>query len=131
MCLISKQKEHLIAKEDIVVYKVFTKDDKSPYQEFDYTPYIGKLLTDTAPEDVVPIKDFNGNCIETEVFGGFVHSYAKLRKAEQMASLYGGRKVRKCIIPKGTRIFISEFGSQIASKSIIIGEKVYVSNMQE
>lgn len=126
MCLITKQKEPLIAEEDIVVYKVFTSEDKSPYQEFDYTPYIGKLLTDTAPEEVVYIKDFNGNCIETEVSSGFIHSYTKLIKAIPIANMYEGRKIRECIIPKGTRIFISEFGSQIASKSIIIGEEICV-----
>lgn len=129
MCLITKQREPLIAKEDIVVYKIFTLEDRSPYQEFDYTPYIGKLFTDIADEECVTITGFTGTFIELEVFGGFIHSYTNLAKAKVIANQKLKRKVRECIIPKGTRYFISEFGTAIASKSIIIGEEVYVFDM--
>lgn len=121
MCLITKQEKPLIAEEDIVVYKAFAQGNRSPYQGFDYTPYIGKLFTDTADEECVEVTNFCDNFINLEVFGGFIHSYTNLAaiKSQKLK-----RYVRKCIIPKGTKYFVSEFGNQIASKSIIIGEEV-------
>lgn len=121
MCLITKQEDPLVAEEDIVVYKAFTLGNRSPYQGFDYAPYIGKLFTDTADEECVKVMDFCGNFISLEVFGGFIHSYTNLAaiKSQKLK-----RYVRKCIIPKGTKYFVSKSGDQIASKSIIIGEEV-------
>lgn len=123
MCLATLQREPLITEEDITVYKVFTSEDKSPYQRFDYTPYIGKLFTDPNPDDTVFVVVGSGG--QLNVYGGFIHSYTKLQTARNIVAV-SGQKIRKCTIPKGTKIFISESKYEIASKSIIIGDRICV-----
>lgn len=128
MCLITKQRESLIAEEDIVVYKVFTLEDKSPYQEFDYTPYIGKLFTDSADEKCIEFSDFCGNFVNLSVHGGFIHSFTNLRTAKIEKDFLSDNLdkecfiIRRCLIPKGTKYYCSD--NEVASKSIIIGNKI-------
>ena len=118
--------ERQIASEDIIVFKIFTKDNKSPYLKFDYTPYIGKQYDD-------PLQENNVECGSlTAIRKGFIHSYLSLDSAkneipflEDIHNRTGYYLIRKCVIPKGIEYYIDMDWPKIASKSIIIGDIVY------
>ena len=129
MCLIAET-ERQIASEDIIVFKIFTKDNKSPYLKFDYTPYIGKQYDD-------PLQENNVECGGLTAIGkGFIHSYLSLDSAkneipflENIHDRTGYYLIRKCVIPKGIEYYIDMDWPKIASKSIIIGDIAYGSNI--
>lgn len=129
MCLIMNYEPAKIAEKDIVVYKVFRENNKSPFFNFDYTSFIGKRFDD--PEEECIIKG-RGN--EISISKGFIHSFSNLTDATsfKFAMPYKNHVIRKCIIPAGTKYYVSNiedlikvFGLEIASKSLIIGEIVY------
>ena len=135
MCLSTTDIERKVADEDIIVFKIFRKDNKSLYQKFDYTPFIGKRYDDTAEEDIkVTVMDPIHYKTTIRVSGGFVHSFSDCSHAKETliaqkddAGLYEGVKlvIRKCIIPKGSEYYYGNFCNEYASKSLIIGEIVY------
>lgn len=134
MCLITTDIERKIADKDIKVFKIFREDNKSLYQEFDYTPFIGKQFDDPEEEDVdITIRDplYDGQAT-IRISGGFVHSfsdysYAKqtLMEEEYSSSFYNNDikfVLRECTISKGTEYYYSDRYDEYASKSLIIGE---------
>lgn len=130
MCLITAGLERKIAEKDIIVFKIFRKDNKSLHQEFDYTPFIGKQFDDLEEETIkiVTGDPFYKGDTTARILGGFVHSFSKLITAmiikdeEECCGLNERLVVRECTIPKGTEYFYSSMYSEYASKSLIIGE---------
>lgn len=134
MCLITADLERKIAEKDITVFKIFRKDNKSLYQEFDYTPFIGKQFDDSEEETIkiVTRDPFCDGDTTARISGGFVHSFSDyylaietLMRESDTASFYNRGVefvIRKCTIPKGTEYFYSDRYSEYASKSLIIGE---------
>ena len=130
MCLIMNYEPAKIAKEDITVYKVFRENNRSPFFNFDYTSFISKRFDD--PEEECIIKG-RGN--EVSISKGFIHSFSNLTDAAFFKFTVQRPQIcviRKCIIPAGTKYYISNqeslirvFGLEIASKSLIIGEIVH------
>lgn len=127
MCLITTDKERKIAKDDITVFKLFRTDNRSPYYEFDYTPYINKQFDDTSEEQIRDSSNnvIYGDCLVVE--GGFIHSFGNLVTAQLILSgeddnLCRHIVIRRCIIPKGTEYYYSNIFGEFASKSIIVGE---------
>lgn len=130
MCLIMNYEPAKIAKEDITVYKVFRENNKSPFSNFDYTSFIGKRFDDPEEECII-----EGLGYEISISRGFIHSFSNLTDALCFAECLHSRwqhVVRKCIIPIGTKYYVSNkenlirvYGVEIASKSLIIGEIVY------
>lgn len=128
MCLATRQKEPLIAEEDIIVYKIFGPDNRSLYFEFDYSPYIGKRFDNSELESI--IKRDN----HTLIYGGFIHSYTgigfalsliyylNLNRYKEKGAMY---IIRECKIPKGSKYYKDNKNGEIASKSIIIGDIAY------
>lgn len=130
MCLICENKPQ-IAQKDFSVYKIFTVDNLSPYQRMDYSHYIGKRFDVYDNECITRMTELSDYYIN--VYGGFVHSFVNLKNAEGEIDFLsqfemGHFIIRKCIVPKGTKYYQSS--TEVASKSIIIGEEVirYVPN---
>lgn len=126
MCLLTKQKEPLIAEEDIIVYKVFHSDNRSLCIGFDYSPYINKKFDDSELECIVENYDY------IFIYDGFIHSYTGISFALFYTYLLNKREkedakyvVRECKIPKGSKYYKSDTDSEMASKSIIIGDIIY------
>lgn len=130
MCLIMNYEPAKIAEKDIVVYKVFRENNKSPFFNFDYTSFIGKRFDD--PEEECIIRTWN----EISISKGFIHSFSNLTDATLFKFTIQKPHIicviRKCIIPAGTKYYVSNqknlirvFGVEIASKSLIIGEIVH------
>ena len=124
MCLITTDIKRKVANEDIIVFKIFGKDNKSLYQKFDYTPFIGKRYDETEEEEVNMITNHI-----IKVSGGFVHSFSDWCRVKGILMMKEDEEVeliiRKCIIPKGSEYYYSDFWNEYASKSIIIGDIVY------
>jgi hypothetical protein len=110
--------ESFIAKEDITCYKVVNyREEKivSEYKKFVYD--IDKLYKLDEP-----LKEING-----QIEKGF-HSYTKLRIAVGDKTDY--QIVIKCIIPKGSVYFISDYYEEYVADAIIIKE-ILVNKTEE
>ena len=134
MCLITTDIKRKVANEDIIVFKIFRRNNKSLYQKFDYTSFIGKRYDETEEEEVNMTTDDSLHYRTIiKVSRGFVHSFSDCYQANvrlmmlKDAGFYGEIElvVRKCIIPKGSEYYYSDFWNEYASKSIIIGDIVY------
>lgn len=133
MCLQTAQKEVKIAKKDLIVYKLFEKQEGnyfvSPYQNFEYK--INKLYKTNILED----KD---DCAFDELsrkirlkskkrwksYGKGFHAALYKNRFENTEddAFYG--LVVKCVIPKNSKYYVG-FGKLIISNQIIvIGEIV-------
>lgn len=121
MCLVAREKEK-VAESDISVVKALIHDKS-----------LGKYFTPVQMTEV-PESVINGNedmVAEGDekirfgivgahyfVYGGFVHSYdagyaeANLLKGAKSACYF------RCVIPKGTRYWVSYYGTEYASKSL-------------
>lgn len=135
MCIYTSEKRK-IAEEDIVVYKVLIEkiDNKSGYQylsspifNYQFTILNGQekncIFNNQSSEDVVT------DGFITMVGRGFFHSYCDVNNAfmdwDYNIKKYG-YGVYKCIIPKGSEYFYSEFSKSYASKKIIVTkEKIH------
>lgn len=112
MCLELLSKK-LVAKEDIVCYKILRKRGNklyTPYQEVKIKPGIFKA-TGTLSEDC-------GTRIKT-VGEGVIHTFAKYNQALDEK---GGENtlIYKCVIPKGTNYYIGLFKAFLSYGSEVI-----------
>ena len=124
MCLtVDKEKFKIdIAQEDIVVYKVLIKEDKSvisPYKDFVYE--IGKEY-----KTRMKTRFCRDYC---EINEGF-HSFLTLEDSLPERKFFSQGNISaccyKCIIPKGTKVVYGEFGiyNAIVSEAIKIVEEL-------
>ena len=119
MCLYTYDKEPLIAKEDIICYKVVEYDPESgkygtPFMNINITEYV-KNKTIWKDSSVPPIhrtvvdKDLFGKVLY-EIGIGYIHAFTFPFECE-MYETY------KCIIPKGTEYYIG-FSKDICARAI-------------
>lgn len=130
MCLLSKTDIPLIAKKDIICYKVLTEDNYSPYYYRNYTAAIknSDVIQDKTPEC---IKNFSNLF---KISRGFIHTYSEL--ANLKYELYSTQsallllcKVYKCIIPKGSKYFVNTTGREYCSKQLKFIEECILSTI--
>ena len=134
MCLISNTNTPLIAKEDIVVYKIIMRKNNKDYapvvsEDEELPHYIYKKGVNKArfKEDV----SWAWNCYY-RIGKGFLHAYTTKDIAEKncdrwnawvgRSNLCTGVKyhfVVRMIIPKGTEYFNSVEGDEICAKELI------------
>lgn len=111
MCLLSKQKEPLIAKEDIVAYKIAIKVGMMYYSYFQHFPYtLNADCEETEEEEITKIGDLYS------IGKGWIHCYQDIKFHCK------GTKLLKCIIPKGTLYYIGINGDICAKRLIIVKE---------
>ena len=133
MCLVSHLKTSIITQEDIICYKVLKTDGFSLYQNEDYSYYIenlGKIKEDLKEEETHSQFGLTG------VYGGFIHSYSDtsegLNQVIDKINIYQGQvEIYKCIIPKGTKFFISFLEDKYCSKRIKFVEEVSHRNFEK
>jgi hypothetical protein len=129
MCLIKNKKHHpfnhpLIAKEDIICYKVLSPSSK-PYHFS--TPIIGdEINTIIHMELQIPYKAkkpssisfFIGHVlgVSNTVTEGFIHTFS-------VCYPHSAYALFKCVIPKGTKYFVGKDGDY-ASEQIIFVEQL-------
>ena len=128
MCLIKDKKHHpfnhpLIAKEDIVCYKVLhinyiTNIFVTPYTK---TPVSIEYLKNKVPFKAEILNKFK--FIWRHILGfsnvvtdGFIHTFSSELPSYNLSF---GECVFKCIIPKGTKYFIGKCEDVYASEQII------------
>lgn len=108
-----KNKKPKIAKEDIVVYKLLNKVGKEYSSFFRYMPYKQNTLY-TVPRFV---KD-SCMCYASDNFYGYIedglHAYTKMHNF----IAYRGKVCIKMTIPKGTKYYISDDGTEIVSLAL-------------
>ena len=121
MCLLAREKEK-VAESDISVVKVLLRDK---ILEKYFTPVQMAEVPESVingNEDMVAEGDEKIRFVvfgaHYYVYGGFVHSYdagyaeANLLKDTKSACYF------RCVIPKGTRYWVSYYGTEYASKSL-------------
>lgn len=112
MCLRTRQKEPLIAKEDIVAYKIAIKVGITYYSYFQHFPYtLNADYEETEEGEITKIGDLYS------IGKGWIHCY------QDLTFHCKGSKIIKCIIPKGTLYYIGINGD-ICSKRLIIVKEV-------
>lgn len=135
MCLIKNKKHHpfnrpLIAEEDIVCYKQLYincfNEIITPYTEIPVpTKCIQKDKRKRIPFKAEILNKFM--FIWRHVLGfsnivtdGFIHTFS----SQHYCNCGWGNCIFKCIIPKGTKYFISKDEGEYASEQIIFGERL-------
>ena len=120
MCLYSKTKIPLIAKEDITCYKIVCRPLNSKVSKYDSVCFnfpINKGLIYAEGEKIILEYGYY------QIGEGYLHSYTSLYHAKN--TCFGYNFILECIIPKGSEYFISKDGDEYASDKLIIGKKVY------
>ena len=122
----SKHQDIKTASKDIVCYKVMY-ERKRDYAPVLLSPFIGaaydynKLYELSSNIEVVKCFLTGGNDYYGSIYEGF-HSYTKLRRAVNFIG--ANAIVVKCIIPKGTKYYLSDEYDEYVSDKIIITEKL-------
>lgn len=118
MCLYIIDKQPRIAKRDIMVLKyLYYKDDGQFYTPYELVAVkIGEVLVASPSEPNI-------------IFGGFFDSFGRkiygLSSGAIHAMLfnglsYNGNYCAKAIIPKGTKYWVNQFGTEIAAEKMLI-----------
>ncbi len=117
MCLSTGIKK-LITKEDIICYKVLTKNPNGTYS----TPYqrTNVELNKEMVADDLSI-EYNNNR-RNSVRGGFIH--ALLYAEDEHGGLSNKDIVFEAVIPSGTEFFVNDELSQICARKMFITDKV-------
>ena len=119
MCMFSKTRFPLRAREDIIVYKEFRMKDKL----FLCTPVRGIKVPDQKEWPFVMIPDcrpplrFSKEAayIKGE---GYIHAFTY--KVQRYNYLYPEIRLVECIIPKGTKYHLSKSGKEICARKLIL-----------
>lgn len=118
MCLITDQREPLIAENDIICYKFLKRNDKKSYSSVYRSMiwYFDKIATS------IVIAEYNRRIYRHVVNSGL---HAFLNPYETLYSFDGVTPRKdfwhlKMIIPKGSKYYISEYGTEIAANQMIM-----------
>ena len=112
MCLVTSQFEPLIAKKDIVVYKCLIKQATTLV-----SPYIGFIYKlRTLYEASLGVTIYNNTTVIAEGFHAYSDKKHALRK--------WNNEVYKCIVPKGSKYYLSTKYGEIVSDKLIIKRKL-------
>ena len=139
MCLITKQSEPIILREDLKVYKILLfrhgKNALSSFQRFEYE--LGKLYNTKiersedifAYDDIANKKYYNGTrSLDTRnifyrdslnSYGAGFHFIKTLKRCNRK-ELYEDECIYKCIIPKGSEVYFDETDLGVADQIIIL-----------
>lgn len=121
MCLYTKQKEPLGAKEPIKAFKVLihTSEDRflSPFKGFDYTEYVNShcIVKGTIPKVEHPADNIVVYCFDLGVVNRGLHLFISEDKATELAMVLNNGVVLECNIPVGSRYFLSEGETEICT----------------
>lgn len=124
MCLYSKTNISLIAEEDIECYKlVFSKEGYSTkYQSVcEMFPYKEGLIKSKGNK-IIWHNQYNNTYTIDE---GFLHTFTSIYFAKKKGYCYD--EILRCIIPKGSKYFISDDGKEYASDKLLVCESVYIN----
>ena len=121
MCLIVNKVIPIIAKKDIICYKIYVKKGghlSSPY--LDHIPSI-QNFTELEPH---PISDDDKRYIINKGFHSFKHLKDAKIEIQLYPFLYDNNVIYKCIIPKGSKYYRGFFDRSISycSESLILKE---------
>lgn len=119
MCLLTKEREPRIAKEDITVLKyVMCEDGRilSPFQGTEIP--VNEVMVAYPKREIIRIKADALNNIIYLLSGGAIH--AKLIDTSAPYSGHPSVKGRKAIIPAGTEYWVGVGCNEIAARSMII-----------
>ena len=122
MCLVTNTPIPTILDKDLVVYKVLYKLGNRIYSIYqDHRYDIGKIYHDEEigiePSYIEGQNIPAGYCI----FEAY-HACTTLERAKD--HLNGGRRIYKCVIPKGSKVFFDRDCDDIASDTIIIKRRL-------
>ena len=119
MCLIANDYER-IADEDVPCVKVLSYSDG-----WFYTPYKMRRVCDGVLNGRRLMRARGRECVDElgwdqfSVGRGFVHTFSTMESAKSLWFPLSGRVVYfDCVIPKGTRYWVSYDGMEYASKAI-------------
>lgn len=132
MCLITTQKEPLIAKKAMTVYKALSYDLLSPYTYYQYIPHILyeteiKNSSEWSCYDNVDMDYLNekygkawsaGQVKKLKCIGAGFHS--ALTKERLRGEV--GEHLYECVIPSGSSYFLDETGLCVSNRIIIKGD---------
>ena len=107
MCLYVKSGPH-IARKDIHVWKVISRDNISMYYQFDYSKWEGKNCPDRRLDGSIPALGI------WEGYHAFTNEHVAINQLFNNAL-----KLVKFTVPKGSEYYIG-FGDEIVSSSIRI-----------
>lgn len=117
MCLYTKQKEPLIAKEPIKAFKILIRDSEnkllSPYRDYDYTECVNSHCTII---DAIPKAEYNPIYYlgDSRVVNRGLHLYINKIKAIDLAIGLDG-VLFECRIPVDSYYFLSEDETEICA----------------
>lgn len=121
MCLITRNSIPIIAKKDIICYKIYNKTEEG-YLSSPYLGYIASMqnFTELEPNPI-------GSDHKYIINKGF-HSFKHLKNAKLDVQfypfLYTDNIIYKCIIPKGSKYYRGLFAGRVSycSESLILKE---------
>lgn len=137
MCLITEQKEPIILKEDLIVYKVLRPDLESPMQYFNYILgrfYEFGIMPSKNPmwPDSVASEYYGKDNIQTKspyntitkglyAYGEGLHFItSKERAYVYTEGIYGQMVIVKCLIPAGAEVYYDKTGLGVTNKLKVI-----------
>lgn len=120
MCLYTKQKEPLIAKEPIKAFKVlynFENKFLSAFRDFDYTEYVNNHCI---VKDIIPKAEHSDSnlviaCFDLVIVNRGLHLFINKNKAIETAKWHTAGVVFECDIPVGSHYFLSEGETEICT----------------
>ena len=147
MCLITRQQEPIILKEDLEVYKVIRLSEKGVYKSFFYGDFeyeLNKLYSTTIlqTEDVDKVRAFDNEVEKTYniagsgfdsykgvikelknktlfTYGQGFHSIVGRENTKRKEPRYLCRRIVKCIVPKGSEVYYDETGLCVSNQIIV------------
>ena len=118
MCLYISKKKGIILEKDLICYKQLEKQEDGTWKTPIMYWIIPKLDTMITPDEDTPeISGYN----QYKLRGGAIHAYLQLPRDRDTSELF-----YKAIIPKGTKLWISNDLSEVAARRMYItSEEVF------
>ena len=127
MCLVTYMNHPLVADVDLMVYKVLTLDNYSPYKDMKYK--YGKNVAEGYGYTYPKICTLDGQATY-EIEGGYLHAFLEWKDAialtYQLKRTYDKRcfKVVEMYIPKGSKYWLGNYGDVCCDTLLWKGPKV-------
>lgn len=119
MCLITTQKEPMVAEKDITCYKALIKlsyDDDGYITPFQGYPVLNDIVNHKGLMKPSKLSKIEKDSYYTYVGEGYIHTYANAVEAATFS--HSSCEIFECIIPKGTEYYVDSFDGGMASTSI-------------
>lgn len=132
MCLVTSQREPKIAEEDIICYKVLIKNRDGLYSPILNVKYNIELNIAHGELEITEVRIKNtADCIYPYnialycIRGGVLHCYKSKHNAKEHRKWSCNSVVYKCIIPKGSKYYVSIDDIEICSDKLILLTKIH------